>query len=459
MPEAKNTFLKAKMNQDLDDRLLPNGEYRTAQNVLVGKSEEDSVGTLQNIQGNAILDNLTRPANSFIIGYLMDTTGNRIFAFFTNNVNSHSIRVHTIGDNSDWTILVEGAFLNFSTAYPILNVHLLEDLLFWTDNNNQPRKINITRTPGYYTQEHQISVAKYNPYEPISLVKQEIEEVLSSPAPTTTVFGVPENANIAAGMLVLSKSGATPVITASDYITVDNVSTIAGITTVTLSSAATSITAGDKMYFLSSTMSDKSGDAAWPGDPSYLESRFVRFSYRFKFDDNEYSIFAPFTQIAFVPKQKGYFLNGQEQLAVNSTILEWFENSINNVDLIIPLPDIANNVGNSYKITAIEILYKESDQIPVKVVDTILPTGTDNYYIYNYQSRKPIRTLPEAQTVRVYDKVPVKANTQEIISNRVVYGNFLTKHSPPSTINYTVSVQEKNTVYKKKILVGVMKIL
>jgi len=26
----------------------------------------------------------------------------------------------------------------------------------------------------------------------------------------------------------------------------------------------------------------------WPGDPDYLESRFVRFSYRFEFDDGEY---------------------------------------------------------------------------------------------------------------------------------------------------------------------------
>ena len=444
MPEAKNTFLKAKMNQDLDDRLLPNGEYRTAQNVLVGKSEEDSVGTLQNIRGNQILDNLTRPANSFIIGYLMDATGNRIFAFFTDNANEHSIRVHTIGNSSDWTTLVEGAFLNFSTTYPILNVNLLEDLLFWTDNNNQPRKINVTRSSGYYTKEHQISVAKYNPYLPISLVKQEIEEVVG--VPTTTVFDVAENVNIVPGMVVVSKSGPASVITGGDFITVDSVSTAASITTVTLSSAASSITAGDIMYFLSSTMTDESGDAQWPGDPSYLESRFVRFGYRFKFDDNEYSIFSPFTQIAFIPKQKGYFLNGQEQLAVNSTILEWFENSVNNVDLIIPLPDKANNILNSYKIKEIDILYKESDQIPIKVVDTITEfSSSNNYYTYNYQSRKPIRTLPEAQTVRVYDKVPPKALTQEVVSNRVIYGNFLTKLTPPRQINYTVNVTEKNT--------------
>ena len=445
MPEAKNTFLKAKMNKDLDDRLLPNGEYRDAQNVLVGKSEEDNVGTLQNIRGNKILDSLTRPANSFIIGYLMDSTNSRIYVFFTDNNNNHSIRYHDINSTGNnplpWVTLVEGEFLNFSTNFPIINVNLLEDLLFWTDNNNQPRKINVTHSLGYYTEEHQISVAKYNPYQPISLVKQEIEEVTGTP--TTTVFDVAENANIVPGMIVLSKSGSTSVITASDFITVESASTTSPTTTVTLSSAASSITAGDIMYFLSSAMTDESDNAAWPGDPSYLEDKFVRFSYRFKFDDNEYSIFAPFTQIAFIPKQDGYFISGQEDSAVSSTILNWFENGINNIDLIIPLPDKANNIISSYKIKEIDILYKESDQVAVKVIDTVVPSGADNYYVYNYQSRKPIRTLPEAQTVRVYDKVPVKANTQEVVSNRIVYGNFLTKLTPPSTINYTVNVQEK----------------
>lgn len=445
MPEAKNTFLKAKMNKDLDDRLLPNGEYRDAQNVLVGKSEEDNVGTLQNIRGNKILDSLIRPADSFIIGYLMDSTNSRIYVFFTDNNNNHSIRYHNINSTGNnplpWVTLVEGEFLNFSTNFPIINVNLLEDLLFWTDNNNQPRKINVTHSLGYYTEEHQISVAKYNPYQPVSLVKQEIEEVTGTP--TTTVFDVAENANIVPGMIVLSKSGSTSVITASDFITVESVSTTSPTTTVTLSSAASSITAGDIMYFLSSAMTDESDNAAWPGDPSYLEDKFVRFSYRFKFDDNEYSIFAPFTQIAFIPKQDGYFISDQEDSAVSSTILNWFENGINNIDLIIPLPDKANNILSSYKIKEIDILYKESDQVAVKVIDTVTPSGSDNYYVYNYQSRKPIRTLPEAQTVRVYDKVPVKANTQEVVSNRIVYGNFLTKLTPPSTINYTVNVQEK----------------
>ena len=53
--QIKNTFLKSKMNKDLDDRILPNGEYRDARNISVGRSEDDDVGALENIIGNALI--------------------------------------------------------------------------------------------------------------------------------------------------------------------------------------------------------------------------------------------------------------------------------------------------------------------------------------------------------------------------------------------------------------------
>ena len=191
MPEAKNTFLKAKMNKDLDDRLLPNGEYRDAQNVLVGKSEEDNVGTLQNIRGNALLiatNDVTGVYGiKYIIGYFMDKTNSRIYTFVTDwdgNENSPApsdafcaIRFLDTNNPTQYRTLVSGSFLNFSTENPILSVNLLENLLFFTDNRNQPRKINVDLAeadPLHYYEENHISVAKYNPYEPISLIKEEI---------------------------------------------------------------------------------------------------------------------------------------------------------------------------------------------------------------------------------------------------------------------------------------------
>jgi hypothetical protein len=227
MPEIKNTFLRSKMNKDLDSRIIPNGEYRNAENISISTSEGSDVGALENIRGNLKLTDFGLfIANLEIIGNCIDTANNRIFFFITNNSSrenqfssssgeqetsniidpetgvviqpsrtftktgsKHYIAVAQIlGDaidvnvsNISTTILVSGSFLNFSTLNPILGVNVLEDLLFWTDDRNQPRKINIKRAlanphvsdaqPGYYTNEDHVSVAKYAPYTSISFLK------------------------------------------------------------------------------------------------------------------------------------------------------------------------------------------------------------------------------------------------------------------------------------------------
>ena len=55
MPEIKHNFTGGKMNKDLDERLVLNGEYRDAMNIQVSTSEDSDVGTAQNILGNSII--------------------------------------------------------------------------------------------------------------------------------------------------------------------------------------------------------------------------------------------------------------------------------------------------------------------------------------------------------------------------------------------------------------------
>ena len=107
--------------------------------------------------------------------------------------------------------------------------------------------------------------------------------------------------------------------------------------------------------------------------------------------------------------------------AYDSTIVEWFTNNIDTVSLKVPLPTITtstsaqvvSNLINEYKITNIEILYKESDALSTKILesiqvdDTILPSflqlipqvgsglsGREWYYNFDYKSIKAFRTLP-----------------------------------------------------------------
>ena len=116
-------------------------------------------------------------------------------------------------------------------------------------------------------------------------------------------------------------------------------------------------------------------------------------------------------------------------------------------------------ISTNLLVTEIDLLYKESDGIAVKVLDTIKissltsnafvsiawedvlsGSNTEYYYPYDYASSKPYKTLPSNQTTRVYDKVPIKALAQELIGNRVVYGNYVDKHSSPASIDFSALV-------------------
>jgi hypothetical protein len=471
MAEVKNSFLKSKMNQDLDDRLIPNGEYRYANNISVGKSETDDIGALKNVLGNELLLNTQSEYDEGMecIGIFMDNQNNRMFQFLTNYTDPNpnqitfpedvplpngitewkmKIAMYTFeGNSAPYVTLVDGLFLNLAKnkQFKITGVNLVEGLLFWTDNRNQPRKINVANALSninYYTTEEQISVAKYAPIDPITLYKKVVTTADGDSSGNT--LEVVDAAGIVPGMTLVTED-----ISGSDFCTVVDVT---GNIVTFYENYPGTITEGTELTFLISTMSDKSQLPSWPGDPAFLEDKYVRFSYRFKYDDNEYSLMAPFTQIAYIPKQKGYFINGNETDAYRSTVINWFENNINNIELIVPFPDKIGNLANSYKIIEIDILYKESDSTAIKVFETVplsfintTANANNNYYIQQYQSQKPYKTLSEDQTVRVYDKVPVRARAQESAGNRIIYGNYYDKYTSLASINYNIAVQPKST--------------
>ena len=478
MPEVKNAFIKSKMNKDLDARLLPSGEYRHAINAQVSRSEGPDEGALENILGNiSVVDFVPSVQNLSSIGFLTDEARGLIFVFLTDNDGEqyndsgqgshHYIYQYDI-NNSTATLLVEGAFLNFSKLYPITGVNILEELLFFTDNRNQPRKINIESAAGgtYYTTEDQISVAKYNPWAPIQLYKESaasagfyettMKDVSSTFLPNGGIADIntwtgsstsgtiqdlnfPNNYDQPVQGMRVAKLSVNGVLTDLE-VTVSSYSA----PTLTLS-AAVSFDTTDQVVFNFNPYYD----LTYSGDSKFIENKFIRFSYRFKFDDGEYSIFAPFTQPCFIPKQDGYFFDDDQKEAFESSIVSFMENKVNNIELIIPLPGAADSIESDFLIKEIDIISKESDGLAVNVIDTIPisvidDAGSDEYYTYNYTNKKPYKTLPEKDLIRVYDKIPVRALSQEVASNRVIYGNFQTKHTPPASLNYNVAVTEKS---------------
>ena len=104
MAEIKNQFTSGKMNKDLDERIIPTGEYRDAMNIQVSTSEGSDVGTIQNILGNSIV-----PGQGFItegaycVGSIADEKNDKLYYFITNNKDLITNGVFD-NDASDWTL-------------------------------------------------------------------------------------------------------------------------------------------------------------------------------------------------------------------------------------------------------------------------------------------------------------------------------------------------------------------
>ena len=81
MAEIKKNFIKGRMNLDLDDRLLPQGEYREALNIQISGSEDSDVGSVKNILGNSLaytaIENIA--TTQACVGSIADEKNDRIY--------------------------------------------------------------------------------------------------------------------------------------------------------------------------------------------------------------------------------------------------------------------------------------------------------------------------------------------------------------------------------------------
>ena len=146
MPEIKNSFLQGKMNKDLDERLMPNGQYRDAVNIEVSTSEGSDVGTVQNILGNKRIEDIVSEGFK-CVGSIADEKTNKLY-WFISKYNKDAIIEHDITNDKINPVVVDlnaansKAVLKFSGNI-ITGINIINNLLFWTDNNSEPKKINI----------------------------------------------------------------------------------------------------------------------------------------------------------------------------------------------------------------------------------------------------------------------------------------------------------------------------
>lgn len=143
-----NNFIGSRMNKSLDERLIGPGDYIDALNIRIASDEDGEAGSAENSKGNV---RLATPMYNGValfpakcIGAFEDGTNETIYWFITSptvdmilsyNVKTNNLIYHIVSTDT----------LNFSEDYPINSINLVDDLLFFTDNYNAPRKINIRR--------------------------------------------------------------------------------------------------------------------------------------------------------------------------------------------------------------------------------------------------------------------------------------------------------------------------
>jgi hypothetical protein len=394
-----------------------------------------------------------------VIGYLADSeakSGIYTIYYFVKGNSGHKDNIYYYQESVTAPIpLINNTddFLKFDTNFLITGVNIIDDLLFWTDNKNQPRKINTVTAIAdntYYDNEDKISVAKYYPYTAPKVLRQvdgtdhggmQLLKTTArlNGAANSTVFDIDEDdthdvhvgQEIYDGTTFLGK--VTAVSANGAQITSD-----------------TAVNKSDNTVLTFLNQNDR------------LKEKFVRFAYRFKYKDGEYSLISPFTQHCFIPQTYNIEYTGhnaigltsaQQTDAAETTELASFINDVAHVNLQIEFP--SDEPTKDFEIEKIEILIKESDRPDIKSLAQLNITNdsvsTDKIYNYTYKGTLPYKTLPERQLTRAYDNVPVKAKAQEIIGNRLVYGNYQegSQNKPfdndlSYSFDYHISVGTKN---------------
>ena len=163
MANLTRNFIAGRMNKVVDQRLLPDGEYVDAMNIRMGSTENSEVGVISNTKGNlpltalAYINGTPLSTNARCIGAIEDSARETIYWFVHDpnfpvgatgkldlivsyNVYTNVLTYHIVSIDDGSGI---STTLNFNATYLITGVDIIEDLLFFTDDYNPPRVINI----------------------------------------------------------------------------------------------------------------------------------------------------------------------------------------------------------------------------------------------------------------------------------------------------------------------------
>ena len=399
MPSNKfeKNFTGGRQELDRDDKLVQQNAYRYALNAEVARSEASDVGALQSTRGNrAIATDLNISPTSVTVGFGVDTINDRIYWF---NVSATTEGIFELDlETNTVSRIIEVSrsrrIFNFSPDFYITGVDVIGNSIYWTDDNSEPRKINIERFRG-------------------------------------TAIDPEQDAN---GVSIVDLS--TNIITRTGDVVISSV----------FASDIISLAKRPPLFppIILNQHSDNPYGA--PGTPLY--ESFASFATRYIFRDGETSSISPFSQPAFFP----------EDFAVTreSGVLTSMVNRYRNVELkfdvgnneVTEVEVLAKRAGDT-NIYSLGTINKSENNI------TSSTPYLRSFSTYTYDNSQVYRVLPSDQLTRIADVVPIKAKAQAFVGNRLVFGNYVqnypltvnNENGSPVVVDFDVSV---NTMFKNE---------
>lgn len=170
--------------------LGPN-DWINMENCRIGSTDAGEVGTVESIGSTLLIPKFEPVLNElYIIGHAVDEAANRFCYFLWSSISvQNRILCYDKNDDTVYTVLedlqVTGG-LNFDKNSLIHSARIINGLLYWTDNLNQPRRINIDagiklNNPTYVTgvapyenplSQEVITIIRKPPVYPLAISKQ-----------------------------------------------------------------------------------------------------------------------------------------------------------------------------------------------------------------------------------------------------------------------------------------------
>jgi hypothetical protein len=349
MPELKNSFLAGIMNKDLDERLVPDGVYRDALNVDIDTADGGNIGAVKNKKGNLLVSNVWNvagfpyplAADAKTIGAVANERDGFIYWFVTSDkfdgIYEYDTTIGTtvrVLQSNKLTPSTKSK-LNFNKEFLITGVNFIDGFLYWTDNLNPPRRINIARV-----KSNSLGTSGYSIDDP--RIDEDINVILAPP------------------------------LNAPKISLVNNTST----------------------------------------QSNNMEEKFLYFSYRYKYVDDQYSALSPFSAVAFRPKDF--------QIDYTSGNNKSMTNRFNEANITV-------FTGNQF-VKEIQVIMRDARSINCYIVETFdkdeLVISDNVFTNFTFNNNKTYTLLPEGQVTRLFDNVPLLAKSQDYVGNRIMYGNY-----------------------------------